>query len=109
MKQLVQLQQHADDFRALNAELIFVFREESKGVDGLKLIKEKHDTNFTLTVDLGKKNTQAYSPGKMEFDNYVIDSGGIIRGVIDGTKTDRAKADELLAVLKQINDTRESR
>ncbi len=101
---MVQLQKQADQFKALNAELIFVFREESKGVDGLQLIKEKHDTDFTLAIDPDKESTKVYSPGKMEFDNYVIDAGGVVRGVIDGTKTDRAKAKELIQILEQIEN-----
>ena len=104
MRQLVQLQTEADQFKALNAELVFVFREESKGVAGLKQIKQKHKTDFTLAIDPNKKSTKAYSPGRMEFDNYVIDSGGVIRGVVDGTKSDRATAAELIRILKQIEN-----
>jgi hypothetical protein len=40
----------------------------------------------------------------MEFDNYVIDSAGVIRGIVDGTKTDRATAKELIAILKEIEN-----
>lgn len=102
MRQLVQLQQHVDDFKELNAELIFVFREESEGVEGLKKIKEKHDTPFTLSLDLDKKSSQAYSPARMTFDNYVIDAKGNVRGIVDGTLRDRATAEELMKILKQI-------
>ena len=102
MRQLVQLQEHADDFKNLNAELIFVFRKESDGVDGLKKIKEKHDSPFTLALDLNKKSSKAYSPARMTFDNYVIDSHGQVRGVVDGTLRDRATAEELIKILKQI-------
>ena len=91
MKQLVQLQGHADEFKSLDAELIFVFREEADGVDGLKKIKEKHNTTFTLALDADKKSSKAYSPERMTFDNYVIDSGGVVRGVVDGTLKERAR------------------
>jgi peroxiredoxin len=104
MRQLVQLQQHAEEFKNLNAELIFVFREESEGVDGLKKIKEKHDPPFTLSLDMDKKSTKAYSAAPMTFDNYVIDSEGNVRGIIDGKLRDRATAEELIKVLKQIQE-----
>jgi peroxiredoxin len=103
MQQLVQLQQHADEFKSLNLEMLFVFREESEGVEGLKKIKEKHKTTYRLSLDLDKKNSQAYSPKDRTFDNYVIDSKGIIRGIIDGTLRDRATAEELIKVAKEIN------
>ena len=41
MQQLVELQKHAEAFKRLNAELVFVFREESLGVSGLKKIDRK--------------------------------------------------------------------
>ena len=102
MRQLVQLKEHAAEFKSLNAELIFIFREEGDGVDGLKKIKEKHKAPFTLAIDLNKKSSKAYSPARMTFDNYVVDSKGKVRGVIDGTLRDRATAEELKKVLKQI-------
>jgi peroxiredoxin len=104
MRQLVQLQQHAEEFKDLNAELIFVFREEREGVDGLKKIKEKQNPPFTLSFDLDKKSTKAYSPAPRTFDNYVVDSKGNARGIIDGTLRDRATAEELIKVLKQIQE-----
>jgi peroxiredoxin len=104
LRQLVQLQKRADDFKALNTELLFVFREESKGIDGLKITKDKSNTSYILAIDPDKQSTKAYSSGNMEFDNYVIDSKGVVRGVIDGTKTDRATADQLISVLKEVED-----
>ena len=102
MRQLVQLQEYADDFQELNAELIFVFREESEGVEGLKKIKQKHNTPFRLGLDLEKKSSRPYRPEPMTFDNFVIDSGGTVRGIIDGTLRDRATAEQLIKVLKEI-------
>lgn len=102
MKQLVQLKSRVNEFKSNNAELIFVFREEGEGVDGLEKIKEKHDPPFVLALDFDKKSSKRYSPKRMTFDNFVIDSDGKIRGVIDGTLRDRATADELLKVLKKI-------
>ena len=102
MKQLVQLQKRAEDFKALNAEMLFVYREESEGVEGLKKIKDKQKTTYRLSVDLNKKASGAYSPEANTYHNYVVDSNGIVRGIIEGTKSDRATAEELIEVLKQI-------
>ena len=105
MRQLVELQQHADEFKALNCEMIYVYREESEGVDGLKKIKESRNPStppFRLTLDFEKKSSKAYSPERMTFDNYVIDSKGTVRAVIDGTLRNRAKAAQILAALKEI-------
>ncbi len=102
MRQLVQLQKQADDFKALNTEMIFVFREEQSGVEGLKKIRDKTKTDFTLTLDLDKQSTKAYSTKKMTFDNFVIDRKGVVQAVIDGTLRERATADELLKALRKI-------
>lgn len=106
MRQLVQLQKQSGDFKKLNTELVFVFREEGDGVDGLKKIQNKVDEanrkHFILAIDPKKKSSAAYSPKRMTFDNYVIDSKGVVRAVIDGTLRDRATAEELIKALKKI-------
>jgi peroxiredoxin len=102
MRQLVQLQKHADDFKNLNAELIFVYREEKEGVDGLKKIKDKVNPTYRLALDFEKKSSGAYSPEKMTFNNYVVDSKGTVRGIVDGTLRDRATAEELTKIFKEI-------
>lgn len=101
MRQLVELQKHAEKFEALNAQLIFVFREESKGVEGLKTIQKRHKTEFTLSVDLNKKSSKAYSPKKGDFDNYVIDQQGNIVGIVPGTLRTRATVQQLTAILEK--------
>ena len=102
MKQLVELKSQKESFNKLNTELIFVFREESLGVDGLKKIREKHDPPFTLALDYRKKSSAGYSPTPMTFHNYVIDSQGVIRHVIDGDLRRRAKPAALINALKAI-------
>ena len=104
MRQLVELTKHAEQFRSLNAELLFVFREESEGVEGLKKIKEKYDPPYRLMLDFEKKSSSAYSPERMTFDNYVIDSTGKVRGIIDGSLRERATAEQLVKVLKKIEE-----
>ncbi|MGB7345334.1 MAG: hypothetical protein WBD20_14055, partial [Pirellulaceae bacterium] len=98
------LQSQAGDFKELNAEMVFVFREETDGVEGLKKIEAKiapeNRKLIRLAVDLNKKSSTVYSSKNRTFDNYVIDSKGIVRGIIDGTLKDRATADELIKVLK---------
>ena len=55
MKQLVELKSQKESFNKLNTELIFVFREESLGVDGLKKIREKHDPPLYSGAGLQEK------------------------------------------------------
>ena len=81
-----------------------VFREESEGAGGLKKTQRATKTKYKLAFDHGKKSTRGYSPGRMEFDNYVIDSKRIVRAKIDGTKTTRAKAAEFMRVLNEIEE-----
>ncbi len=101
MRQLVELQKQAEDFKKLDAELIFVFREEAKGVEGLKIIAKRIPTKYTLATDPNKKSSKAYSTRRMTFDNFVI--GKVIK-IIDGTLRERATADELLTVLKGLQE-----
>lgn len=96
------MQKQADAFKALNTELIFIFREESEGPDGLKKIKDHTKTSYTLAVDLNKASTKAYSTKKMTFDNFVINKNGKVRAVIPGTLRERATADLLLKHLGEI-------
>lgn len=106
MRQLGQLQKNVGDFEKLNAQMVFVFREEKEGVDGLKKIEEKIKGDakgkIRIGLDYEKKSSEPYSSKKMTFDNYVIDSNGKIRGVIDGTLRDRATVEELTKIFKEI-------
>lgn len=102
MRQLVQLNKHSESFKALNAELVFVFREEREGVEGLKKIRERTKTDYTLAVDLNKKSSAAYSGKRMTFDNFVIDGKGSVRAIVPGTLRERATAEQLLKTLKEI-------
>lgn len=103
MAQLVKLQERADEFEALNTEVIVVFREERDGVEGLKKTLEKTMSTFRLGLDLNKEQTSRWSPKKGQFANYVVDRHGKIRGIVDGDLRDRATADELMAFLKSLN------
>lgn len=96
------MQTQADAFKALNTELIFIFREEKEGPDGLKKIKDRSKTSYTLAVDLNKASTRVYSTKKMTFDNFVINKNGKVHAVIPGTLKDRATADLLLKHLGEI-------
>ncbi len=71
-------------------------------MEGLKKIKDRTKTDFTLTLDLDKQSTNVYSTKRMTFDNFVIDRKGTVQAIIDGTLRDRATADELLKVLRKI-------
>ena len=105
MQQLVELQKHAETFQRLNTEVVFVFREESLGVDGLKKMKVKHKTTFTLALDNQKKKSASYSPQRMTFDNYVIRSNGVIEKIIPGSLRKRADPDVLIDALKAMQSS----
>ncbi|MFK7734752.1 MAG: peroxiredoxin family protein [Pirellulaceae bacterium] len=102
MKQLGELQGKAAEFEKLNAELIFVFREEQQGVEGLKKIQKRVPTKYTLALDLNKKSSKVYSTRKMTFDNFVIDKDGKVAAIIDGSLRERATAKELLKILAEL-------
>jgi peroxiredoxin len=59
-------------------------------------------------MDLGAKQTSRYSPGQREFDNYVIDSSGTVRKVIDGTLRTRAQAKQIIEALTEIEKTKKN-
>ncbi len=105
MAQLVQLQDSVSDLiKKHNANVLVVFREESEGQEGLKKVVEQTKTEFTLALDSNAEETKRYSPGKMVHDGYIIDSEGVIRAVLAGTRYDRAQADEFAKVLNELKN-----
>ena len=105
MAQLGELKKNADKFDTMGVEVIAVFREDKKGVEGLALIKKRTGVDFTLCIDTGAANTGKYSPVKRTFDNYVVDQTGVITKVIEGDLRNRAKSEQLLAELGKITST----
>ena len=91
--------------------MVFVFREEAEGVEGLKKIEKriKGDAvgKIRLGLDFEKKSSEPYSPKKGSFNNYVIDSNGKILGAIDGTLRDRATVEELTKILNEAEADKE--
>jgi hypothetical protein len=102
MRQLGELKKNADKFKEQGVEVIAVFREEAKGVDGLQKIKTRMEVEFTLCLDKGAVQTGRYSPGKRQFANYVVNKSGVICGIIDGDLRNRAKAAQLLAIVDKV-------
>ncbi len=102
MAQLVELNKNAEKFSELGVEVVVVFREEDKGVDGLKLIQEKTKVPFQLALDKNKEKTSRYSPDKMTFNNYVVDSSGNVVAIIEGDLRKRAKSKALLEILVNL-------
>ena len=105
MRQLVELKKNAGKFASKNVEVIAVFREESEGEAGLQKIKDNTKVDFTLALDTGAKQTAKYSPGKMEFTSYVINSQGTIVGTIEGDLRNRAKSKQLLKLVDQASQS----
>ena len=106
MKQLGELQKNgAQQFRELGVEVVAVFREEREGIAGLKKIKNRTKVDFTLALDTPANATKAYSNGRKEFDNYLVDGTGVIRGVIDGSVKTRAQSEQLVKMIKSLSDS----
>ncbi len=101
---MVELNKQKETFDKLNTEIIVVFREENKGVEGLQLTKEKTKSEFTMALDRGKKATPRYSPGRRKFDNYVVGPDGKIVAIIEGSLAKRAKSEKLIEILKELKD-----
>ena len=105
MAQLGELKKNADKFQAMGVEVIAVFREDKKGVEGLEIIKKKTGVEFTLALDTGANNTSKYSPVKKTFDNYVVDKTGVITKIIEGDLRNRAKSKQLLDELGKLTSS----
>ncbi len=103
MQQLVQLQEQAGDLlKKHKATVLVIFREETEGQEGLERVVERTKTDFKLALDLDAEQTRRYSPGRRVHDSYLIDSQGIVRAVLNGTRYDRAKADEFIKALNEL-------
>jgi peroxiredoxin len=100
MRQLGQLQKDYAKFKEYDAEIVCVFREEELGAEGLKRSKAKCKAEFPLVSDWKKKTTGPYSPEG--FATYVIDREGVIRTVLNGTKSRRPTSAAMLKKLSQI-------
>lgn len=104
MRQLGELKSNgAKQFEELGVEVVAVFREEKAGLDGLKKIKARTKVDFTLALDTPATATKAYSNGRREFDNYLVDKDGVIQGVIDGSLKSRAQAEQLVTMIKSLS------
>ena len=101
MRQLVELGKNKEKFAAAKTQVIAVFREEQEGEGGLKKIKDKTETSFSLALDNDKKKTARYSTGRGEFTGYVINSNGIITSIFEGNLRNRAKSAELLDAISK--------
>jgi hypothetical protein len=106
MAQLVQLRDELTESLAKhNANVLVVFREEAEGQEGLKKVVENTKTTFTLALDTPAQQTSRYSPGKRNHDSYIIDPNGVIRSVLEGTRYDRALADEFVTTLDLLAES----
>ena len=99
LKQLIELRRNAAKFENANAQVVVIFRDESKGIDGLKKMKARSKVDFTFALDNGKVKTPFYSPEDQEFSSYVIDNHGTIQGIVKGDKKNRAKSQMLLDII----------
>ena len=101
MRQLGELKKNGEkEFKELGVEVVAVFREEKEGLAGLQKVEAKTKVPFTLALDTPANATKAYSNGRKEFANYVVDKNGVIRGIIDGTVKTRARSSKLIEIAK---------
>ena len=105
MAQLGELKKNEDKFESMGVEVIAVFREDQKGIEGLELIRKKTGVKFRLALDTGAKQTAKYSPVKRTFDNYIVNQTGVITKVIEGDLRNRAKSDQLLQELGKLTSS----
>ena len=96
LRQLIEFRRNAEAFTEANAEILFVFREESKGIDGLKAIQARAKSNFAMALDNGKAKTSLYSASEGEFSTYIIDDSGTIQEIIKGDIRNRVKSRRIL-------------
>lgn len=103
MRQLVELNKNAAEFRSAGVDVIAIFREESKGVEGLSLIEEKTRFEFQLALDGRKKQTPRFAPGRGDFSSYVVNKEGIITAIINGDLKNRANSKQLLDAVAKFS------
>jgi len=109
MKQLGELNRNgAQQFKEMGVEVVAVFREEREGVAGLKKIRDRTKVDFRLALDTPASATKAYSYGPKEFDSYLVDGKGVIRGVIDGSLKTRAQSEQFVEMIKSLGDANAS-
>ena len=96
----MQLQKSADEFKALNVEILSVHREEKEGVAGLKKTAKKTQASYHLSSDLGNMSTGAWSKGG--FHSYLVHKDGTLVAELKGKKFDRPTAEEILAKAKEV-------
>ena len=90
------------NLKKLGVKVVAIFREEKEGLAGLEKVRASTGVPFTLALDTPASATAGYSNGMKEFDNYVVDNTGVIRGVIDGSIKNRAPAAKFVEIVKSI-------
>ena len=101
---MVQLQKSYKSFEQLDTEIIAVFREESKGIEGLQMSQERIGAKFPLLLDADAAKTAEYS--QQGFNTYVIDRQGIVRGTLKGIKTQRPTTEKVLEEVQKLAPAR---
>jgi peroxiredoxin len=100
MKQLVQLRKASDQIKKLNAQVVVIQREDKLRIEGLKRTADNTKTDFLFLDDFGSKATSSYSSGA--YNVYIVDSGGFLRNILTGTKTNRPTAEKVVARLGEL-------
>ena len=100
MKQVVHLQKDYQVIKKLGAEVLVVFREDKKEVEGLKISADKSGAEFSLLTDLGRKATPRYEGLGQTFKTYIIGPDGKVKKILTGNKLVRPNAKSVVEALK---------
>ena len=100
MKQLGQLQKNKEAFDKLGVTLIGVLREETKGIEGLKIASQKASGLSPILLDTPVKKTEAYS--KNDFATYFIGKDGKIKARLSGSKRVRPTGNVILKKAEEV-------
>ena len=100
IQQLVQLEQQKQSIQSLNTEIITVFTEDKKQIEGLNLTVKKAKTDTILLTDLNSEHTKQYT--SQGYDTFIIGKNGKILARIDGKKYNRPTGATLLTILKEV-------
>lgn len=100
---MVHLQKDYAKIKELGAEVLVVFREDQKEVEGMKIAAQKSGAAFGLLSDLGRKATPRYEGLGQTFKTYIISKEGKVKYILTGNKFVRPNAQAVLEALKKMN------
>ena len=80
--------------------MVSVFREERKGIEGLKIASQKASGFSPILLDTPAKKTESYS--KNDFATYFSGKDGTIKASLSGTKHVRPTGEVILKKAQEV-------